>query len=183
MLAGATQDPWEGLGTVEDTPSPTPEAIALARFPYCVSDDYRCTSSPYRLRFTSREETRTGIQLCFRITEVPAVRPCGVAQCRVVLFLSGWALPRLRWAFPQHTLTHSLLCVALCSGGAPTQRGAARLFVTTSARSNLKSVSLVEHACWDISWDMLLGHASVIPTTFKESGCNPGPARTRVVDA
>eukprot|EP00195_Chlamydomonas_chlamydogama_P007266 CAMPEP_0202900566 /NCGR_PEP_ID=MMETSP1392-20130828/11910_1 /ASSEMBLY_ACC=CAM_ASM_000868 /TAXON_ID=225041 /ORGANISM="Chlamydomonas chlamydogama, Strain SAG 11-48b" /LENGTH=182 /DNA_ID=CAMNT_0049586981 /DNA_START=178 /DNA_END=723 /DNA_ORIENTATION=- len=50
--------------------APTTDAAALLVFPFCVCEDYRCATGPYRLKYSRRTATATQVSLCFRLRNV-----------------------------------------------------------------------------------------------------------------
>jgi hypothetical protein len=60
------------VGRAQDVSAPIDNVAALTVFPYCVCDDYRCSSNPYRLVMLPRETNGAEYNLCYRIDLVRA---------------------------------------------------------------------------------------------------------------
>eukprot|EP00195_Chlamydomonas_chlamydogama_P007818 CAMPEP_0202893022 /NCGR_PEP_ID=MMETSP1392-20130828/2675_1 /ASSEMBLY_ACC=CAM_ASM_000868 /TAXON_ID=225041 /ORGANISM="Chlamydomonas chlamydogama, Strain SAG 11-48b" /LENGTH=224 /DNA_ID=CAMNT_0049577201 /DNA_START=246 /DNA_END=916 /DNA_ORIENTATION=- len=67
----------------EETPVSPEDAAALATFPNCACDTYRCPNGPYRIDYLRRNATATFVELVFQIELVscPLTVPC----CQILL--------------------------------------------------------------------------------------------------
>ncbi|PNH05416.1 hypothetical protein TSOC_008322, partial [Tetrabaena socialis] len=81
-LAQSEPDPDAGVDQTLDGG----DTAALGKFPFCQCQDYRCSTSPYRLMTVASPEGRTN-ELCFRVDRVGCsqANPC----CKILLEMLG----------------------------------------------------------------------------------------------